>query len=317
MTNNYDGKSAVPEFLAYSSKCDVDKKPIFRMAKVGSPVATKDGLIGVWSDDGLKSAAESFRGKRISVNHGDGEFGVIDNVWYKDGILYGKYDVKSPNINKWLNEAPNLIGNSIELSRLVMDEDNNIIDADGFGVSLTFPPHTSLCDAPGCGFEAFASEEEIISLDAKFEEDKILEEQNMEEIEKLKGEMAELKAKYDALEAEKIELAGFASKAEEVVKENVVLKADLDKFKAAERVKIIEGLASKFDEPEKVKELLKDADDAKIAEFKAFASLIKEPENDEGEVGAGAEFSAEESKKYKGEVFDAKLASMVSSKILG
>lgn len=315
MTDKYDGKAAMPAYMAFSSRCDADKKPIFRMATVGSPVATKDGIIGTWTDEGLMKASESFNGKRIAVNHGDSTFGSIEKTWYKDGTLYGKYDVKSPNIKKWLDEAPNLIGNSIELSRLVMDEDNNIIEADGYGVSLTFPPHTSLCEAPNCGFEAFASEEEIISLDAEFENNKVMEEKDMEELEKIKTEFAELKAKYEALDAEKEKLAGFASQVEAATKENESLKVELDKFKAAERAKVIEGLASKFEEPEAVKEMLKDADDDKIAQFAAFASLIK-ADADDGEVGAGATLSSEETLK-KVAVKNAKLAEHANAMILG
>jgi len=290
MTKKYTGKAMVPAFEAFSSKCEADQLHIFRMAKAGSSVATADGRLLAWASSGLQKSAPSFIGKRISVNHGKESFGTIVDTWYKNDTLYGKLKVSSNNIKRWLDASPDLVGNSIELSSFTANDDGEIIDAEGYGVSLAFPPHNALCDSPSCGFDAYASEIEIINSDEEDARKLNMEEKNMEELEKLKAEFSELTEKYLALEAAHAEMAGFASKLEITEAENKTLKESLGAFVAKERQAVIEGLASKFKKPDTIKEMLKDASDDEIKRFTAFASVIEG--EDFSEEGAGAGDSA-------------------------
>lgn len=207
------------------SASDDDNSFTIAAAKVGSKSFAADGTKYIFTEEALRSCAESWVGGKITLNHDIDDIGSITAAWYDEDtqLLMQKISCDNPETVKRV-KAGEPTGVSIEASVLDIDDDNNVLAFNGTGVGIMFYPVQPACPLKdGCGIRA-SEQESIIDDDiqttggtsmvdeletiSKVEYDKVLA-KNAElskEIESLKTDDA-IKAKDVEIEAKDVKIS--------------------------------------------------------------------------------------------------------------
>ena len=142
-------------------------------AKVGSKSFGAYGKKYVFTEEALKTYAESWNDGIITLNHGRLDDGVIVSSWYDEETQMVMMNIKADNEEtaKRIRDGEPT-GVSIEANVLGSDDDGNILSFDGTGVGIIFYPEQPACPAKdGCGILAKEQfDEKIVTASEKRQE---------------------------------------------------------------------------------------------------------------------------------------------------
>jgi len=258
----------------------------------GARAFTSDGVYATITGETLQALAGTGENGRIAVNHELFNGGrIASGGEIMDNAI--QFDVEVPQViadyvmctedNK---EPP---GVSLEYGGVVLNEENEIVDAEIVGISFTMPPHKSICSTKeGCKVVTAAAsevfEEEQDTGGIEMSEDTIsVQKDEYKELCAQASELAELKAERDALSEEleslKAEKADIDAKASEYAEQ-------LEKFVSEKKEEKLEALSSLIGE--EAVESYKDKSLGVIQEAIDVAEFAKKTALASVEVDSGA-----------------------------
>lgn len=217
-------------------------------ARDGSLAYTPEGVALTYTGSSLKNAQKTWQGTPVSINHNKSNHGTVKCSWFDDNeqALHQILQLDS-YLQGWVmrNLDAEGIGVSIESTLNEFDDDLNILDAIGRGVTIVLPPHSPACSKEdGCMILATEVlptsqtnkiEDESLdeSVQINSEDDNMVNEENKNvsitaEFEAVKAEKVKLEAEIESMKAELVELKSFKTKTIEA--ERVVLLSTIKNF---------------------------------------------------------------------------------------